>query len=59
MIIVLYSPFYFSSVGAHAKLIARLLTRDIPRFLIVYAVVAAAFLGAIILTLIAQRGFVG
>ncbi|XP_066923830.1 uncharacterized protein [Clytia hemisphaerica] len=42
-------------VGVHAKLISRLLRRDIPQFLIVYIVVAAAFLGSVILALTATK----
>ena len=42
-------------VGVHAKLISRLLRRDIPQFLIVYIVVGAAFLGSVILALTATK----
>lgn len=45
----------FSNIGVHAKLIAQLLIKDIPQFLIVYGLVAISFYGATVLALTAQK----
>lgn len=49
--------FSFSSsyIGVHANLVAHMLTKDIPQFLIVYGLVAVSFLGATLLALIAEK----